>query len=192
MSAMASQMTSLAIVYSTIYSRADQRKHQKYTSLAFVWGIHRWPVNSPHKGPVTRKIVPFGDVIMKPLWVYVSITHDDVIKWKHYLCYWPFCAGNSLVTGKFPSQRPVTRSFDVFHDLCLNKRLSEQWWGWCLRCHRAHYDITVMKLGPFGSQCRLQILICFCQISTVIINYYLPSVSRLQYSEWPMRSCNIT
>ena len=40
------------------------------------------------------------------------------------------CAGNSPVTGEFPAQRPVTRSFDVFFDLRLNKRLSKQWWGW--------------------------------------------------------------
>ena len=43
---------------------ADQRKHQSSASLAFVWGIHRGPVNSPHKGPVTRKMFPFDDVIM--------------------------------------------------------------------------------------------------------------------------------
>ena len=40
------------------------------------------------------------------------------------------CAGNSPVPGEFPTQRPVTRSFDVFFDLLLNKRLSKQWWGW--------------------------------------------------------------
>ena len=40
------------------------------------------------------------------------------------------CAGNSPVTGEFPTQRPVTRSFDVFFDLRLNKRLSEYSWGW--------------------------------------------------------------
>ena len=39
----------------------------------------------------------------------------------------------SLVTGEFPSQRPVTRSFDVFFDLRLNKRLSKQSWGWWFR-----------------------------------------------------------
>ena len=64
MGAMASQMTSLAIVYSTVYSDADQRKHQSSVSLAFVWGIRRWPVNSPHKWPVTRKFFTFVDVIM--------------------------------------------------------------------------------------------------------------------------------
>ena len=64
MSAIASQITSLTIVYSTVYSDADQRKHQSSASLAFVWGIHRWPVNSPHKWSVTRKMFPFDDVIM--------------------------------------------------------------------------------------------------------------------------------
>ena len=54
-SAMASQITSLTIVYSTVYSSTDQRKHQSSASLAFERGIHRWTVNSPHKWPVTRK-----------------------------------------------------------------------------------------------------------------------------------------
>ena len=57
-------ITSLKIVYSTVYSRADQRKHQISASLAFVRGIHRWPVNSPHKWPVTWKMFPFDDVII--------------------------------------------------------------------------------------------------------------------------------
>ena len=64
MGAMASQITSLTTVYSTVYSGADQRKHKSCASLAFVWGIHRRPVNSPHKWPVTRKMFPFDDVIM--------------------------------------------------------------------------------------------------------------------------------
>ena len=66
MSAIASQIPSLTIVYSTVYSNADQRKHQSSASLAFVRGIHRGPVNSPHKWPVTRKMFPNDDVIMKP------------------------------------------------------------------------------------------------------------------------------
>ena len=64
MGAMASQITSLTIVYSIVYSGADQRKHQSSALLAFVWGIHRWPVNSRHKWPVTRKMFPFDDVMM--------------------------------------------------------------------------------------------------------------------------------
>ena len=64
LSLMASQIISLAIVYSTSYSGVDQRNHQSSASLAFVRGIHRGPVNSPHKRPVTQKMFPFDDVIM--------------------------------------------------------------------------------------------------------------------------------
>ena len=64
MGAMASQITSITIVYSTVYSGTDRRKHQSSASLVFVRGIHRWPVNSPHKGRVTGKMFPFDDAIM--------------------------------------------------------------------------------------------------------------------------------
>ena len=64
MGVIASQITSLTIVYSTVYSDVNQRKHLSSASLAFVRGIHRSPVNSTHKGPVTRKMFPFDDVIM--------------------------------------------------------------------------------------------------------------------------------
>ena len=74
MGAIASQITSLTIVYSTVYSDANQRKHQRSASPAFVRGIHRRPVNSPHKRPVTRKVFPFDDVIM--LW---SLSMSNVI-----------------------------------------------------------------------------------------------------------------
>ena len=72
MGAMASQITSLTIVYSIVYSGADQTEHQRSASLAFVRGIHRRPVNSPHKGPVTLKMFPFDDVIM------VIVPHPSV------------------------------------------------------------------------------------------------------------------
>ena len=68
-------------------------------------------------------------------WVVKILYHDDVNKWKHFPPYWPFVRGihrspeNSSVTGEFPAQRPVTRNFDVFLDLCLNKRLSKLSWG---------------------------------------------------------------
>ena len=64
MGAITSQITSLTIVYSTVHSGAYQRKHQSSAALAFVRGIHRGPVNSPHKWPVSRKMFPFDDVIM--------------------------------------------------------------------------------------------------------------------------------
>ena len=64
MGSMASHITSLLIVYSAVYSGADERKHQSSASLAFERGIQRGPVNSPHKWPVKRKMFPFDDVIM--------------------------------------------------------------------------------------------------------------------------------
>ena len=65
MSTIASQITGVSSVYSTVCSGTDRRKHQSSASLVFVRGIHRWPVNSPHKGPVRRKLFPFNDVIIK-------------------------------------------------------------------------------------------------------------------------------
>ena len=64
MGALMCRSSSLTTVYSTIYSSADQRKYQSSASLTFVMGIHRSPVNSPHKWPVSRKMFPLDDVIM--------------------------------------------------------------------------------------------------------------------------------
>ena len=81
MGMMASQITSLTIVYSTVYSGADQKKHQSSASVAFVRGIHRWPVKSPHKWPVTQKMLPFDDVIMK-------FARKDLIYHQFCACWW--------------------------------------------------------------------------------------------------------
>ena len=69
------------------------------------------------------------------------VSHSKAMNWKRFLTWWrhqmetfsallAICAGNSPVPGEFPAQRPVTRSFDIFFDLRLNKRLSKQSWGW--------------------------------------------------------------
>ena len=84
MGAVASQITSLAIVYSTVYSDPDQRKHQSSTSLAFVRGIHWGPVNSPHKWPVARKMLPFDDVTM----VVLNLRCLGQRKYKSGRIYW--------------------------------------------------------------------------------------------------------
>ena len=77
MGAIASQITSLTIVYSTVYLDADQRKHQSSASRAFVRGIHRGPVNSPHNWPVTRKMFPFDDFIMFHwLFLWCLVSHE--------------------------------------------------------------------------------------------------------------------
>ena len=130
-----------------------KRKYQNSASSGFVRGIHRWSVDSPLKGPVTPKMFPFDDIIMTVLALICfvvssysilfifpgvsSLAWGSIISY-HFLSHQmePFsallvlCAGNSPVTGEFPAQRPATRSFDVFFDLCLNKRLSKQSRGW--------------------------------------------------------------
>ena len=58
------QITYVSSVCSIVYSGADQRKHQSLASLAFVSIIQQWPVDSPQKGPVTPKMLPFDDVIV--------------------------------------------------------------------------------------------------------------------------------
>ena len=90
MGAMVSQITSLTIVYSTVYSGADQRKHQCSASLAFVRGIHRWPVNSPFKWPVMRKMFPFDDVIMQAIGIiphHTTPNHSKAVYCSHRPLY---------------------------------------------------------------------------------------------------------
>ena len=93
MGTIASQITSLTIVYSTVYSGTNQRKHQSSALLAFVWGVHREPVNFPRNGPVTRKMVPFDNFIM---WNIVDLCHSlcNVVSKIHIgglrLCWKPY------------------------------------------------------------------------------------------------------
>ena len=78
MSTTASQIT-VSNAYPTVCSGADQRKHQSSALLAFVRGIHRSPVNSPHKGPVTRKMFPFDDVITRQTDARKSVTTTQTV-----------------------------------------------------------------------------------------------------------------
>ena len=89
-------------------------------------------------------------------WYWLHLTHsnpdnNDASKYmrrhqmKTFSALLAICAGNSPVTDEFPAQRPVTRRFDIFFDMCQNKRLSKQRWGWWFETHRAHYDTTVMN-----------------------------------------------
>ena len=96
MGEIASQITSLMIVYSTVYSDADQRKNQSSVSLAFVRGIHRGPVNSPHKWPVTRKIFQFDDVIMEFSTCNNHLCRNQVIVQCQQLSH---CSNNDILIG---------------------------------------------------------------------------------------------
>ena len=77
MGAMASQITSLTIVQSVVYSSADKKTHQRSASLAFVQGFHREPVTSPDIWPETRKMLPFDDVIMVDNLFYRTYIYTD-------------------------------------------------------------------------------------------------------------------
>ena len=128
MGAIASQNTSLTIVYSTVYSDADQRKHQSPASLAFVWGIHRGPVNSPHKWPVTRKMFPFHDVIMGGMYcmwaVYKQVIRLDncmslISKFPNCIeLFQTTCPG---ITYVLMIVWPGTNSFHILEPSCLKR-----------------------------------------------------------------------
>ena len=126
------QITSLTIGYSTFYSGADQRKYQSSASLAFVLEIHRWPMNSTHKGPVTRKMFPFDDVIMNNV--------NGKLWSKGYLALaWPRVGfGGEVDTGRHCREkaRVVVRSLAT--SLRLFCRKTEQ--------------VTNMNITPIGSE----------------------------------------
>ena len=127
MDATTSQITSLAIVYSTDYSGADQRKHQSFASLAFVRGIHRGPVNSPLKWPVTRKMFPFDDVIMcpsslswsiRPIWIALLPTiHPG---YRVFWCQTTVSEGRPKLDGKWYS--------------CQGRQHREEFFYWTIIC----------------------------------------------------------
>ena len=75
--------------------------------------------------------------------VGLCMGHDDIIKWKHFFALLAFCAGNSLVTGEFLAQGKVTLMFSLicaWINACVNNCEAGD-----LRCHRTHYDVTVME-----------------------------------------------
>ena len=112
MGAMASQINSLGIVYSIVHSGADQRKHPSSASLAFVRGIHRWPVNSPHKK--------------------ASNAENVSIWWRHHGNCWTVCITVLYMTA-------IYREYAVF---CLDKLLSGRTarQAWKLRFTISHWE----------------------------------------------------
>ena len=111
--------------------RRRSKKHKSSASLAFVRGIHRWPVNSPHKGPVTRKRFPFDDVIIKIFSFNDAFVHCCV-----WVCWaWPCqCWARWSSTGRWLTS-PVTSGSVVTGDNQLTvtgNSISTKisWWDW--------------------------------------------------------------
>ena len=126
MGTIASQITSLTIVYTTVYSDAYQRKHESSSSLAFMRGIHRGPVNSPHKWPVTRKMFPFDDVIMKcrpggetnPLWSCICVALQNLhstLDWRHQAITWNNVDWGHIVSLSWSSWSTIVSSPMICH-----------------------------------------------------------------------------
>ena len=137
MGEIASQITSLTIVYSTVYSDADQRKHQSSSSLAFVREIHRGPVNSPHKWPVTRKMFPFDDVIMS-FYFLKWIRHDGIASLKPSDAIWR------------PTLWPIlvqTMSFRLLSTQPLPETMLIYWWLDCREDTSMKFDLNFKKRG---------------------------------------------
>ena len=133
MGTMTSQITSFMIVYSTIYSTADQRKHQRPASLAFVRGFHRWPVNSRHKGPVTRKMFLFDDIMFDPsLYLrtggtehpHPTTVYSDADQRKHQRpASLAFVRGFHRWPVNSRHKGPVTRKMFLFDDIMFDPSL---------------------------------------------------------------------
>ena len=160
MSSMASQITSLTIVYSNVYSGSDQRKYQSSASLAFVRGIHRRPVNSPHKLPVTRKMFPFDDVISLTYFsqlIAASATEEVLVKqvviWSlfHSMIRWRRMVENTI-HNLANSTFPEPESFDFVVLFQWNYHISStyllQAFRWCIAFNPdgCNYRIQLNKL----------------------------------------------
>ena len=145
MSAMAFQITSLTIVYSTVYSGADQRKHQSSVSLAFVRGIHRWPVNPPTKGQQRWKCFP----LMTSSWLLIHVLtskpplnlgHGCVITFSSLWMQLLVHATDTWGPSQYPKRRLSVRSRKVSKPRDLYLELSDRSEIWqalrqqCCRC----------------------------------------------------------
>ena len=141
MSAMASRITNVYGVYSTVCTSADQRKHQSSASLAFVRGIHRWPTNSPHKGPVTRNCFH----LMTSSWLLVS---EPTYHWVG--------TGEEYDPGGF---HKFQRSGSIRYDMAMGKCVIEredyqtrviQWFS--TDCHKRYAYVCQLPLGKLAYQ----------------------------------------
>ena len=126
MNTMASQITGVSIVCSAVCSGTDQRKHKSSASLAFVRGssaslafvrgIHWWPVDSPHKGPVTRKMFLFDDVIM-------TERCCDIYRWSNDQGHFPY----AQCTANWATNNNILGEMEMFPAAWINEDLRRAW-----------------------------------------------------------------
>ena len=173
MTTMASQITSLTVVYSIVYSGADQRKHQSSASLAFVRGIHRSTGEFPVQRASNAENVSIDDVIMCITFCkyhsHCFLYHIEAVEWMSVdmisFCMW-YITQKTYGKNSIPNKLALdwyNISVITYHSIYLYvpkpseimlHQLPLIWtWtnGWVhnrdagdLRSHRAHYDVTVM------------------------------------------------
>ena len=146
MNAMASRITGVSTVCPTVCSGADQRKHQSPASLAFVRGIYRWPMVSPHKEPVKQKKLPFDHVIL--------IMTTSQILWPILtLAVQPRSPAHKTSSGGSqrhqPQGKPTCSPMDVFPGLWAGTR-GLQGWRSRLSCHK---DDPARLPEPWSPRC---------------------------------------
>ena len=166
MGEMASGIASLTLVYSSVYPGADQRKYQSTASLAFVWGIHRWPVNSPHKWPITRKMFPFNDVIMSQ---YGQCCLNPLASTQ---CYEEpsFCSGTCRISSFTIKSRSVVFNHKYW---LLGKYMSFQPRAVAFKISNAHSSGSAKAVFSLLSSTRL---VCFIS-STISRAAWVPVMS---------------
>ena len=131
--------------------------------------------------------------------------HVNFSWWRHQMetfsALLAICAGKSLVTGEFPTQRPVTRSFDIFFDLRLNKRLRKQWWDWWFetpsrsswrQCNvnsdRVAEGMRFQAFNPFSDERRRE-YVFFIDCFTLLLARHLADVSCYMGPSMPSGIC---
>ena len=153
MIAMASQITGVSIVCSTICSDTDQRKHQSSAPMAFVRGIHRWPMDFLDKGPVTRKKFPFDGVIMKDL-----VSHDT-----------QQLPVPVMIPGQWSPEEFILRHF---RNKCLNLRTSMCLEIACSKLHHQQINPTTCRILPNAhrNKCPWSMIKCCAVITRSIFS----------------------
>ena len=146
---MASQITSHTIVYSTVYSGTDQRKHQSSVSLAFVRVIHRWPMNSSLKWPVTRKIFSFDDVIILLLVIKECSLPSARLSIGHCIALVSYNCVLELLEATY-LKREIHRTF-FSHPLYISMIWKLEWLNHIWGLHKTFWPNlrpTFWQLGP--------------------------------------------
>ena len=136
MNAMAARITSISFVCSTVCPGSHQRKHQISALLAFARGIHRWPVDYPYQGPVTRKRFPFDEVIMFWDWLWFSMfgknkPNHEYMQW---IIHWLSRLLCSLPHPDWDKMATISAD-DISKGIFVNRKWNFDWKGICVIRH---------------------------------------------------------